>query len=127
MSTYALTRGLAAVIFAPAIGQYVDKGNRLTVVRFSISKLFYPNLILLALIFTIVFQRVAVAISCGVFYLLTRPLPLNRTAKRFMFVLLNILACVEKLCSIMNAVAVERDWVSKLTLLTSKDELREFQ
>lgn len=38
MSVYALTRGLSAILFAPAIGHYVDTGNRLQVVRVSISK-----------------------------------------------------------------------------------------
>jgi len=36
MSVYALARGLSAIIFAPVIGQYIDVGNRLQVVRLSI-------------------------------------------------------------------------------------------
>lgn len=36
MSVYAFTRGLAAITFAPAVGQYIDGGDRLQVVRFSI-------------------------------------------------------------------------------------------
>lgn len=36
MSIYALSRGLSAIIFAPAIGQYIDASNRLHVVRISI-------------------------------------------------------------------------------------------
>lgn len=36
MSVYALTRGLAAIVFAPVVGQYIDTGNRLQVVRVSI-------------------------------------------------------------------------------------------
>ncbi len=36
MSVYALTRGLSAIVFASAVGQYVDTGNRLQVVRVSI-------------------------------------------------------------------------------------------
>lgn len=36
MSVYALTRGLSAVIFAPAIGKYIDTNDRLQVVRASI-------------------------------------------------------------------------------------------
>lgn len=39
MSVYALTRGLSAVIFAPAIGQYIDTNDRLQVVRASIGML----------------------------------------------------------------------------------------
>jgi iron-regulated transporter 1 len=36
MSVYALTRGLSAMLFAPAVGQYIDTSNRLQVVRLSI-------------------------------------------------------------------------------------------
>lgn len=36
MSLYAFARGLSAIIFAPGIGQYIDIGNRLHVVRVSI-------------------------------------------------------------------------------------------
>lgn len=36
MSLYALVRGLSAIVFAPAIGWYIDTGNRLQVVRVSI-------------------------------------------------------------------------------------------
>ena len=43
MSVYALTRGLSAILFAPAIGHYVDTGNRLQVVRVSISKCSLPG------------------------------------------------------------------------------------
>lgn len=38
MSVYALTRGISAIVFAPAIGHYVDTGNRLQVVRVSIGR-----------------------------------------------------------------------------------------
>lgn len=40
MSLYALVRGLSAIIFAPAIGWYIDTGNRLQVVRVSIGELY---------------------------------------------------------------------------------------
>lgn len=36
MSIYALARGLSAMLFATAVGQYIDTGNRLQVVRVSI-------------------------------------------------------------------------------------------
>ena len=36
MSIYALSRGLAAILFAPTVGHYIDFGNRLQVVRVSI-------------------------------------------------------------------------------------------
>ncbi|GAB1319299.1 Solute carrier family 40 member [Madurella fahalii] len=94
MSVYALTRGLSAIVFAPAIGHYVDTANRLQVVRVSI-----------------VFQRLVVAASCVVFYILSIKLPLGRGKENGMLMLLSLLACVEKLCSIMNLISVEKDWV----------------
>jgi hypothetical protein len=39
MSIYAVSRGLAAVLLSPAIGKYIDVGDRLRVVRLSIGKL----------------------------------------------------------------------------------------
>jgi iron-regulated transporter 1 len=36
MSVYAFTRGLSVIIFAPAVGYYIDIGSRLQVVRTSI-------------------------------------------------------------------------------------------
>jgi solute carrier family 40 (iron-regulated transporter), member 1 len=36
MSEYAVARGISAIVFAPAIGLYIDTGNRLQVVRVSI-------------------------------------------------------------------------------------------
>lgn len=39
MSLYALARGLSAIILAPAVGLYIDTGNRLQVVRSSIRRL----------------------------------------------------------------------------------------
>jgi iron-regulated transporter 1 len=43
MSVYALTRGLSAILLAPVVGQYVDTGNRLQVVRVSIGELSVPH------------------------------------------------------------------------------------
>jgi iron-regulated transporter 1 len=39
MSLYALVRGVSAILFAPAVGWYIDTGNRLQVVRVSIGEL----------------------------------------------------------------------------------------
>ncbi|KAI9041870.1 uncharacterized protein KD926_006415 [Aspergillus affinis] len=94
MSIYALSRGIAAILFAPAIGHYIDVGNRLQVVRVSI-----------------VLQRIVVAISCIVFYLLAIDMPMQGAIEKGALAALALLACVEKLCSIMNLVSVERDWV----------------
>ena len=38
LSVYALARGIAAVLFSPAVGRYIDLGERLRVVRLSIGK-----------------------------------------------------------------------------------------
>lgn len=42
MSTYALLRGLSAILFASAVGLYIDTGNRLHVVRVSIGRCSSP-------------------------------------------------------------------------------------
>lgn len=102
MSAYAFTRGLSALVFAPAVGQYIDTGDRLKVVRTSI-----------------IVQRLAVAASCSVFYLLSMQVVNKNDARTGMLVLLAALSCFEKLCSIMNLVSVERDWV---VVIANKDE-----
>lgn len=96
MSVYAFTRGFAAVLFAPAVGYYIDTSNRLQVVRMSI-----------------VLQRLVVAASCVIFFLVNK----GQTnwapgGQKSMLALLAFFACTEKLCSIMNLVSVEKDWVS---------------
>ena len=60
---------------------------------------------------TTVFQRLAVAASCVAFYILAQGQTLGSDGKNGLLVLLAVLACVEKLCSIMNSVSVEKDWV----------------
>ncbi|KAK0384140.1 hypothetical protein NLU13_8229 [Sarocladium strictum] len=94
MSVYALVRGISAIVFAPAVGQYIDSQNRLKVVRASI-----------------VYQRVAVAISCSAFVSFMLDEKLGEKWKPGMLAMVSLLACVEKLCSIMNLVSVEKDWV----------------
>ncbi|KAK1993847.1 hypothetical protein LX36DRAFT_661103 [Colletotrichum falcatum] len=94
MSVYALTRGLSALLFAPAVGRYIDGSDRLEVVRTSI-----------------VFQRLAVSASCAVFYVLSTRLPLSGHGRMGLLALLSVLACAEKLYSIVNTVSVEKDWV----------------
>ncbi|KAL9615559.1 MAG: hypothetical protein Q9167_000072 [Letrouitia subvulpina] len=94
MSAYAFARGLSAIFCAPVVGQFIDTGNRLKVVRVSI-----------------IFQRVVAAASCAVFYILAQGLFPNEGTRIGMMVLLASFACIEKLCSIMNLVSVEKDWV----------------
>lgn len=94
LSIYAVARGASAIIFGSLIGQVIDKWDRLVVVRLSI-----------------LLQRSVVAASCAVFWVLARGL-LNGEGWKFgLLGLLTVLACVEKVASIMNLVSVERDWV----------------
>ena len=51
------------------------------------------------------------AASCIIFYLLAIGLPSQQPARIGMLALLAFLACVEKISSILNMVAVEKDWV----------------
>ncbi|KAF2770847.1 putative Ferriportin iron efflux transporter [Teratosphaeria nubilosa] len=95
-SVYALVRAGAAATFAACLGRYVDSGDRLQVVRVSI-----------------VGQRAAVALSC-VTLLAMEHFPLlaqDKLHAAVLLSLLSILAAVEKLSSVLNTMAVERDWV----------------
>jgi len=95
LSVYALCRALAAIVFSPAVGRYIDSTNRLTVIRRSILG-----------------QRLAVAASCAAFLAL---LLLKETLPSYVvyafFTGLVLLACIEKISIIANTIAVERDWV----------------
>ncbi|KAK9424218.1 putative Ferroporti-1 [Seiridium unicorne] len=138
MSVYALVRSASAILFAQSIGSWIDRGNRLTVVRVSI-----------------IGQRLAVAASCAILWIMEQKVGLTNTrvtdtqfalvvllavgdfqssfmpriacfgsspVPRSAFLLLNhgfrlpiTRQCVEKLCSVMNLVSVERDWVVVIT------------
>ena len=58
-----------------------------------------------------VVQRVAVVVSCLGFWVLAVDLAVVAPFAPAVQAALMLLACVEKLCSIMNMVAIERDWV----------------
>lgn len=95
ISIYALLRALAAIVFSPAVGRYIDQKDRLVVVRNSI-----------------IGQRMAVALSCAVFLcMLNFADGISRPLQHLLFACLIVLACIEKLCIIMNTISVERDWV----------------
>ncbi|KAK9792193.1 putative Ferroporti-1 [Seiridium cardinale] len=99
MSVYALVRSASAILFAQSIGSWIDRGNRLTVVRVSI-----------------IGQRLAVAASCAILWIMEQKVGLTNTrVTDTQFALVVLLACVEKLCSVMNLVSVERDWVVVIT------------
>lgn len=64
-------------------------------------------------------QRLAVVVSCCAFWaMLANPNVLGVETTNLQSVLLAVTivaACVEKLCSVMNLVSVERDWVVVIT------------
>lgn len=93
-SVYALVRAASAICFAPAVGRCVDRLDRLKTVRLSI-----------------IGQRVAVVLSCLCFWALSTNVPNFPGFRPSLLAILVFLACVEKLCSIMNLIAIERDWV----------------
>lgn len=94
-SVYALVRAISAICLAPMVGRYVDSGNRLKVVRHSI-----------------IGQRIAVVLSCSLLWLIPS---FYFQSPPFLQVIwlgsLAALACMEKLCAIMNLISIERDWV----------------
>lgn len=102
MSVYAMVRGVSAIMLSSLLGQYIDREDRLKVVRLSI-----------------VLQRLAVAASCLIFFLLQRARQADQGLRSGLLALLVALACVEKLASIMNLVSVERDWV----VVVAKDDV----
>jgi iron-regulated transporter 1 len=122
MSAYALSRGLVAIIFSSAVGYYIDVGNRLQVVRVSIGEFLASRRqadasMTTANSFTVL-QRLVVAASCVIFYLLAIGLPMTRVVNVCLLATLTLLACIEKLCSVLNMVSVEKDWVRLLMNLS---------
>ncbi|KAH7310464.1 Ferroporti-1 [Stachybotrys elegans] len=101
MSIYASVRSLSTLVFASFIGRYIDTGNRLSVARTSI-----------------IYQRLATVVSCVLFYLLSVKQSFRTGIKEAVLAILILIACVEKLCSIMNLVAIEKDWV---VVMAAKD------
>lgn len=93
-SFYALVRAAAAIGFSPAVGGYIDRNERLPVVRTSI-----------------VGQRGAVVFSCFLFTGLALKTSPWIALEGILFAGLCLGAIVEKLCSVMNLIAIERDWV----------------
>ncbi|QQK44051.1 Ferroporti-1 [Penicillium digitatum] len=90
-SMYALVRAFSTVALSSWLGAQVDSSDRLVAVRHSI-----------------VWQRVPVAISCLCFVVTLSTDSWPRTIA--LFAVQGLLACVEKLASTANTVAVERDW-----------------
>ncbi|OCL03208.1 hypothetical protein AOQ84DRAFT_392433 [Glonium stellatum] len=92
-SCYALFRSAAAALLSSWVGGLVDRTHRLLLVRQSI-----------------VLQRAPVAVSCLLFLILLRIENLKGPVL-LCFATSIGLACIEKLASIANTVAVERDWL----------------
>jgi iron-regulated transporter 1 len=68
--------------------------------------------ILLLIVVYPVFQRGVVAASCVIFYVLLKGFPAGSSVGLGLLVVATLFACIEKLCSIMNLVSVEKDWVA---------------
>jgi solute carrier family 40 (iron-regulated transporter), member 1 len=99
VSLYAVARGVIAMILAQTIGNWIDRRGRLIVIRASI-----------------VGQRFAVIASCFAFWFMDRQsTTMAPGLKNGLFSVIVILACVEKVCSVMNLVSIERDWVVVIT------------
>jgi iron-regulated transporter 1 len=95
-SIYALLRAAAATLFSARVGRYIDATDRLVSIRHSI-----------------LWQRGAVAVSSVLLLVLLRASQSRVSVVVFWvaFPASIFLACCEKLASIGNTVAIERDWV----------------
>lgn len=94
VSVYALLRAASATCFSPVLGSYIDRKDRLALGRASILG-----------------QRVSVIGSCVLFGLMTTGMASHKILKIALLIFLCLLACVEKLSSTVNLIAIERDWV----------------
>lgn len=95
ISIYAVTRGVAAIVFAEAVGRWIDNGHRLRLVKGSI-----------------VLQRIPVILSCVILWAMSVEDGLMpRYLKAGLFAATALLACLEKVSSVVNMISVERDWV----------------
>lgn len=59
----------------------------------------------------VVSQRLVVAASCAIFFILSRAESPSDELRVGLLAALIFMACIEKLAAIMNLVSVERDWV----------------
>lgn len=99
VSIYSLVRNAGYIIFAQPLGTWINKGNRLRLIRASI-----------------ICQRVPVAASCALLLvLLLKKDELSSRKNDGMFAVIVFLSVVEKLSVTMNLISVERDWVSGIS------------
>lgn len=97
VSIYSLVRNAGYIVFAQPVGHWINRGSRLNVIRTSI-----------------VGQRLPVAASCALLLVLAQSERGERWGYRRdngIFAVIVLLAVVEKLCSTMNTISIERDWV----------------
>lgn len=95
VSIYSLVRNAGYIIFAQPVGNWINKGNRLNLIRASI-----------------IGQRVPVAASCALLLvLLLKKDELGTRKNAGVFAVIVFLSVVEKLSATMNLISVERDWV----------------
>lgn len=66
----------------------------------------------------LVVQRIAVATSCAAFLVMEPRIANQQWMQNLLLAGVTVLACVEKLCAIMNLVSVEKDWVTTSSVLT---------
>jgi iron-regulated transporter 1 len=98
VSIYSLVRNAGYIIFAQPVGNWINKGNRLNLIRASI-----------------IGQRVPVAASCALLLvLLLKKDELGSRKNSGVFAVIVFLAVIEKLSATMNLISVERDWVGGL-------------
>lgn len=96
VSIYSLVRNAGYIIFAQPVGNWINRGNRLSLIRASI-----------------IGQRVPVAASCALLLvLLLKGDELGSSKNTGVFAVVVFLSVVEKLSATMNLISVERDWVS---------------
>lgn len=104
VSIYSLVRNAGYIIFAQPVGNWINKGNRLNLIRASI-----------------IGQRVPVAASCALLLvLLLKKDELGSRKNSGVFAVIVFLSVVEKLSATMNLISVERDWVGGLSCKYSK-------
>ncbi|KLO96011.1 ferroportin 1 [Fusarium fujikuroi] len=94
LAIYSIVRGASAITLSSWVGSYIDREDRLKTVRLSI-----------------VSQRLVVAASCAIFFILSRAESPSDELRVGLLAALIFMACIEKLAAIMNLVSVERDWV----------------
>ncbi|THY21265.1 hypothetical protein D6D00_07260 [Aureobasidium pullulans] len=108
-SIYALTRSASVVVCSTFIGRLIDRSERMHLIRLSI-----------------IGQRAATAASCSLLWLLLYYgyTSLDSWSAKAALALLSLLACIEKLSSVINTISIERDWVVVISK-NNADDLQE--